>query len=201
MRKNILIFIIIDSYINTQIFNNPRLISNTDFPFLFSSPNNDFNYILTSQKSFKLERRTGNIIGINNTMTYGSNVNYIVDSLNNIYLYLYHEQKYYKITYEPYISFQEASVSLQSKYQYISGMSIIGAFAKNNGFIIYGSYSGFFSTYLIFSHNSEIYRSSIEISHLSSKISCKFIVDSEYVCIEINPNNITAASFYFITLL
>ena len=65
MEKNILIFIILFSHICTQIISNPRLIGNTDFPFLFSSPNNDYNYIMTSQKSYKIERSSGNIIRIN----------------------------------------------------------------------------------------------------------------------------------------
>ena len=50
-------------------------------------------------------------------------------------------------------------------------MITIGTIPLNEEFIIFGRYGN----YLIFSHNSEKYRSSIELNNLSNKISCKYI--------------------------
>ena len=143
MEKYYFIFILFFSLSNSQIFNNPRNLDNNSYPFVFFSPSDDFDYIFTSGKCIKIERSTGNIIRINETINYSSDTIFIVDKSNISYLYLYNKNTYYKITYDPQISFQSFTVRNEPKSVKTYKVSIIGAISKNDGFIIYSKYEGY----------------------------------------------------------
>ena len=146
MNEYFFILIILFNPLQSQIFNNPRMLGSNEYPFLFSPTNDDFNYILTSNKCYKINKDTSLVVWSIDKLEYSSDVIYIVDKSNNIYLYFKNENKNYIIVYEPEVSFTLSTFTFDSSY---SSMIFVGAIPENNDYIIYGKINNIYFFTLI----------------------------------------------------
>ena len=170
------LFFLLFFQINSQIINNPCFLVESSYPFLLSTPTDDYYYMVISGESLKINKESNNVADSEDTMTYTSDFIYIFDNSNNNYIY--YSNQYYKIIYEPFITFSTITVSSKSIYLGSYTMTNVGMIPRDNDFIIYGYYSN----YLIFSSKSQEFRSSQKINGLSSKFSCKFIKNQDFIC-------------------
>ena len=96
----IFLFFFVKDY---EIINNPYLIGSGERPFLLSTKSADYNYVISSQQSFKLKREEG-IINATFQMTdfsYSSKFihvegkgfkNFIIDKENNTFYAIFYEE-------------------------------------------------------------------------------------------------------------
>ena len=87
MEKSFFIFFVLFIQINAEIINNPFILINSSYPFLLSTSNNDYYYVITSGKSLKIERETGSIAQSWSTENYPENFIYILDNSKNNFIY------------------------------------------------------------------------------------------------------------------
>ena len=181
MSKLYFLCIFIFIKIKADIINNPYYLDNSKYPLLLPTSDIDYNYLITSGKSFRIKTENGVIDETKNSITYPPNSILIKDKSNHNYLY--DSYKYYKIDYKDFISFNlipEGSEVIDSK----SSIIIIGSIAKENNFIIYG----LSDNKLFFTNNFEKIFYSEELA--DSKLSCKFIEGEEFICAKIEDDKI-----------
>ena len=79
--------------IKGEIINNPKKISDHQYPFILQTSTEYFIY--TSGENIIINKQTGEIVSIENFLTY--DIPYVIcrDESNNIYIY--YNQKYYQI--------------------------------------------------------------------------------------------------------
>ena len=105
MKKIIFLFIVFIIRTNSQIKENPIFLVNSSNPFVLSTNDNYYYYIITKGKSLKINKESGNIANITtNDFTNSDYINIVDNSYNN---YVYYSGKYYKIKNEPFISYEE----------------------------------------------------------------------------------------------
>ena len=185
MEKSFLFFIIISFQISASIINNPIELTEGSYPILLSSKFDDYNYIITSGKVFKISKENGTIVDTADFLRYNENFISIYD--NNNSNYIYYGNEYYFINYLDFLSYKDIEVSSKSKsFTTTESVNNKGSIAQDNDFIIYGVRSNYF----IFTSKSQEYRSYATINHLSDKFSCKFIEGNEFICAMIINENL-----------
>ena len=133
----------------------------------------DYYNVITKGKDLKINKSTAEIQTKDNSL---SSYIYIFDNSNNNYIYSISSKKYFFINYNPFISYKEFIVNEYPK----SGSTTftrIGGIAQDNEFIIYGRREN----YLLFSTQSQYYRSYKKINDLDNNFSCKFIESENFV--------------------
>ena len=182
-----LFIIIIFIQVYSPIFINPYELIDSSYPVLLSTSSNEYNYLVTSGKCLKITIEDGIIQETEDFVVYDQNFIFLYD--NSHKNYIYYSNKYYYIKYSPFASHEEISVSSKSKIPGNYPMVNIGSIAQNSEFIVYGLYND----YLIFSSQTEEYRASTQIFNIDNKLSCKFIVDNEFICAMIISSKIKLA--------
>ena len=172
-----LLVILFDKTItNIQIKKNPITLTNNENPFVLSTPDDDYYYVITKGKDLKINKESGDIDTIKVNSLTDSDYFYIFENSNNHYVY--NSSKYYKIIYNPFISYEEISVNAKPQTSELDESSFImtnvGSIAqdKDKEFIIYGYYKN----YLLFSGKSREYCAYEKIKEndsLNKKLSCK----------------------------
>ena len=174
MKKLYLLLISIFIQTNSQIKNNLIYLVDKSSPFVLSS-NDSFYYIITQGKYLKINKESGNIENITSYTTISSSYFYIIDNEYNNYKYF--QNKYYKIKYNEFISYEMINGFSQIMFD-SKVISAIGGISNNNELISYG----FYDNYLLFSSYSRYNQASIKIEGIDEKLSCKFIEDENYIC-------------------
>ena len=82
------LFIAFFIYTNSQIKENPIFLVESKNVFVLST-NDDYYYVITTNKSFKIKKGTGDIKEIENKISNIFAYNYLVDNEYNNYLYKY----------------------------------------------------------------------------------------------------------------
>ena len=181
MSKLYFLCILIFIEIKTDIINNPLHLDNRQYPFLLSISDNDYNYLITSGKSFQINTTNGLINETKNTISFPPNSILIKDKSNNNYLY--DSNNFYKIDYKDFISFNPIPKGSEITNP-SSSIIIIGSIAKENNFIIYG----LSDNKLFFSNNFE--KIFVSEKLFNPKLSCKFIEEEEFICAKIEEDKI-----------
>ena len=169
--------------INLQIKENPIFLINKAFPYVLSTNDDDYYYIITEGSSLKINKEYGVIENIyyNPFNQTSFDYFYIVENLSNNYIYSFFSQKYYHIIYNPFITYEEIQIYTEPK----TGNKImvkVGSITQDDEFVIYGYTRDY---YLLFSKKSQYYRAVIRILNINSNLSCKFIEGENYVCVMI----------------
>ena len=182
-----LLVILFDKTIIIQIKKNPITLTNNENPFVLSTPDDDYYYVITKGKDLKINKESGDIDTIKVNSLTDSDYFYIFENSNNHYVY--NSSKYYEIIYNPFISYREISVNAKPQTRESDEsrpliMTNVGSIAQDEEFIIYG----YCNKYLLFSGKSREYRASEKINeynNLDQKLSCKFIIDEFFICASI----------------
>ena len=97
MKKLFFLFFILFIRINSTIKENPIFLTDWIEPFLVITNDNNYFYVITQEKSLKINKESGNIESTsNNTFNLLAYI-YIVDESNNKYLYSLDSKIYYLI--------------------------------------------------------------------------------------------------------
>ena len=179
MKKLYFLIVVLFIKINSQIKENPIFLVQSIDPFVLST-NDDYFYLITLGKNLKIKKESGNIVNI--TDNYAIRINYIFVADNSYNNYVYYDDIYYKIIYNPFLSYEEIEIPPDSEYR---RMKSVGCELNknNNDIFIYGYYE---NDYLVFSTNLGGYSYS-EIKDIKNyKLICKFIEGENFVCAIIN---------------
>ena len=104
----LLLFFFVQTQINEQIKENPILLIKSLYPFVLSTTDENFYYVITKGYSMKVDKESGDIYNISENFLNNSNYIHIFDhSYNN---YIYYSDVYYEIIYNPFISFNRTIV-------------------------------------------------------------------------------------------
>ena len=179
----ILFFIFIFIFeIKTDIINNPFNLGNGKYPFLLSSSYSRTNFLISSEKSYRINKEKGSIEKIDdkNSINYSSNSILIKDRSNNNYIYDKESNKYYKIEYRNEVDdfLYYNIISLATQMTIDKKMNIIGSIAQDNVFIIYG----LIENKLFFTTQFQNIFCTLDIEGINDKISCKHIVEEDFIC-------------------
>ena len=181
------LFFLLFFQINSQIINNPCFLVESSYPFLLSTPTDDYYYMVISGESLKINKESNNVADSEDTMTYTSDFIYIFDNSNNNYIF--YSNKYYEIIYNPFISYKENIINPKPQDgngNGVNNMHNVGSIAKDNDFIIYG----YDNNNLFFSSKSREFRAQQHITNINEKLSCKLVGGEMYVCFMIIINNL-----------
>ena len=97
----VLNFLII--YINyAQTIDNLIILNDKQYPFVIPNSNDNYDYVITSGESLKINKESGNIEK-KNTIFFSHEPLYCYDNSNNNYIY--ESNNLYYITYNPFIKF------------------------------------------------------------------------------------------------
>ena len=187
MNRLVFLIIIIINFINSDISNNFHYLNDGNYPFVLSTDDRDYYYVITSKESFKIEKETGIIKERKETFEYNKNFTYCFDSNNNNFINT--NQQFQMINYESFISFEQISIGWQSPINGVNPNQINyeGCINHDNDFIVYRIINSF----LIFGSKSKNIKSldkKFDI-YVNSEISCKFLEDNKYVCTYIHKQN------------
>ena len=176
MEKLFFIFIIIFE-IKTDIIDNPNLLGNGTYPFLLSSPYNETNFLITSEKIFRLNKENGSIetIYCNDIFNYSQNSILIKDKSKNNFIYDKELDKYYKIEYK---SDGFGMIPIDLNLTNDPNSIIFGSIVQDDYFIIYG----LIEKKIFFSSHSQTIWYSEDINDINNELSCKHIVGKNFIC-------------------
>ena len=179
------LFIVFFVRTNSHIKENPIFLVESENLIVLST-NDDYYYVITSNKSFKIKKDSGDIETIYNNIFNVFDYNYFSDNEYNNYLYKHINNKYslltytlnfdyYKIIYNSSISYNEINIG---KKACLYNMKSVGGIAKENELFIYG-YS---SENLIFIKKSDNNCVCSLRNNINEKLSCKLIEDESFIC-------------------
>ena len=132
MMELFIILIINFSLINSQIKENPIFLNDKGYPFVLES-NDDYYYVVTKGQYLKILISSGQISDHPPNPINSNDFIGFVDHQNNNYVY--YSEKYYKITYNPFISYTEYQITKNPEIEPSIEVDII----KSNGdSILYG---------------------------------------------------------------
>ena len=84
------IFLFIEVSYTQKIFI-PQYKANNKYPFLLPYSDNDYYYLITSNKGLKIKRDDGNINEMGYGLQYSNEAIFCVDIFNNSYIYFLHK--------------------------------------------------------------------------------------------------------------
>ena len=172
-----LYFLFITLFIQSfsQIKQNPIFLVESIYPFVLST-NDNYYYVITMGKNLKIIKESGIIEDNSDNGAIRENYIFISDNSNNNWIYL--SNSYYKIIYEPFLSYDEFIIDQNSEYR---DMTFSGCISKYNidEIIIYGYYQ---NDHLVFSTGLGPY-AFLKIDNIKNyKIICIFIQNEDYTC-------------------
>ena len=127
----VLNFLII--YINyAQTIDNPIILNDKQYPFVIPNSNDNYDYVITSGESLKINKESGNIEK-KNTNFFSHEPLYCYDNSNNNYIY--ESNNLYYITNNPFINI---SSIVQNKNPDSLKGNYTGCIPQDNDFIMYG---------------------------------------------------------------
>ena len=175
MKKLYFLIVVLFIKINSQIKENPIFLVESKNPFVLST-NDDYFYLITIGKNVKIQKESGIII--ENTDNDAIRTDYIFIADNSYNNYIYYDDIYYQIIYDPFLSYEEIEIPQDSEYRQ---MNSVGCVLNNNNddIIIYGYYG---NDYLVFSTNLGGYSYAFISGIKNYKLICKFIEDENFVC-------------------
>ena len=175
MEKLYILFIVLLIQTNQQIKLNPIFIVESKNPVLLST-DDDYFYLLTNGKNFKIEKDSGNIVNYSNNSAAEDDYIFIADNSYNNYVYI--SKIFYHIIYNPFISYQIINIYENEEYNYFKIEGLI-SINNNNNIIAYGYYE---NDYLMFSTNFELFSKISVQGIINYKIICKFLEGESFVC-------------------
>ena len=184
MKNFFILFFILFLKTNLQIKENPIVLIEASYPFLLNSNDNDYYYIITKEKSLKIEKISGVIVEQSINLFNVYDFIHIVDNSNNNYLYKPNSNKYYQIIYNPFITYSDNKISNANTCP--NDMVIAGSLSSGN--IIYGYSNEVENSYIFitFPQNKLAFSQRYDIVN---KMSCKLIGENKnFICI-VNKNN------------
>ena len=134
---------------NSQIEENPICLVNSTNPFVLST-NDDYYYVITIGKNLKIKKESGIIENITDNGATVENYIFISDISYNNYIYI--ANIYFKIIYNPFISYEKIKIEQESIYPNMTTAGFI-SINNTNDIIIYGYYN---NDYLINLKSSKI---------------------------------------------
>ena len=173
---------------------NPIKLIEDSYPFILAFEDEEHYYLITSSNNLKIEKESGNITNRYNNELNLSNFIYISDKLCNNYIYV--SNNYYYINYSSSISFQQVEINFDSRISNPNSFTMVDSIANNNenDFIIYG----YKSQYLIVCIKSLSYCFSYsEDTHLSNRLTCKFINGNIFICARYIYSKLTVSCFEY----
>ena len=203
--KKLYFFLFIGFFIQTNLLikENPIFLVNSKNLIVLST-NDDYYYVITSNKSFKLKKNSGDIKIINNNIFNIFDYNYFSDNEYNNYLYKYINSEnsnklnfeYYKIIYNSGISKNNINFGIKTCS---FNMKPVGSIEKDYELFIYG-YS---SDRLLFIRKSDNDCVNSIRSIIDGKLSCKLINEENFVCAMIINSKLQVDCFkyYIISFL
>ena len=138
------LFIILFIQSNSQIKQNPIFLVESIYPFVLST-NDNYYYVITLGKNLKINKESGIQVNVSDNGAVRENYIFVADnSYNN---WVYYSKAYYKIIYEPFLSYDEFIIDQNSKYK---NLEAVGCISKYNvdEIIIYGYYQNDFLVYM-----------------------------------------------------
>ena len=104
MKKFYFLFVILFIQCNSQIKENPIFLVESIEPFVLST-NDNYYYVITLGKNFKINKESGNIEDISDNGASRANYIFVADNSNNNWVY--YSNAYFKIIYDPFLSYEE----------------------------------------------------------------------------------------------
>ena len=183
MKKLFFLFFILFIRINSTIKENPIFLTDWIVPFLLTTNDNNYFYVITQEKSLKINKESGNIESTsNNTFNLLAYI-YIVDESNNKYLYSLDSKIYYLINYNQFVSYSQNILPQVNDYP--DDIIKVGSLSSQNN-IIYGYSNNERS--LIFLTFPQNYAYNLRIDYVINQLSCKLIENQVFICIIIPEN-------------
>ena len=176
----------------SQTNENPIKLIEDSYPFILALEDEEHYYLITN--NLKIEKESGNITNQYNNELKLSNFIYISDNLYNNYIYV--SNNYYYINYSSSISFQQVEINFDSRISNPNSFTMVDSIANNNenDFITYG----YKSQYLIICIKSLSYCFSYsEDTHLSNRLTCKFINGTIFICARYINSRLTISCFEY----
>ena len=118
MKKFYFLLILLFLKSSLQIKQNPIYLVDRKNPFVLSS-NDNYYYVITIGNNLKINQESGNME--NNTDNYADEESYIFIADNSYNNYLYYSNEYYKIIYNPFLSYEKLNIN-----EYYSNFKPIG---------------------------------------------------------------------------
>ena len=166
MKKLYFLIVVLFIKINSQIKENPIFLVASKNPFVLSS-NDDYFYLITIGKNLKIQKESGIITENTDNNTIRTDYIFIADnSYNN---YIYYDDIYYKIIYNPFLSYEQIEIPPNSEYRQMKSVGFV-LNNNDNDIIIYGYYE---NDYLVFSTNLIGYSFSKITNIKNYKLICK----------------------------
>ena len=187
--KKLYFFLFFVFFIRTksQIKKNPIFLVEAENIFVLST-NDDYYYVLTTNKDFKIKKESGDIETISNNTFNISDYKYLEDKAYNNYLYKHTNNEYYnrnyklnfeyyQIIYNSFVSYKEITSEFGKKNCSFN-METVGGIAKDKEVFIYGYSSNLLLFIRKFDNNCV---NSIR-KNINEKLSCKIIENGNFVC-------------------
>jgi len=193
MEISFFLFNILFIQTNLEIKVNPIFLIEKQYPYILSTNDNGYYYLVAKDINLKIDKESGSIVSESeNNFRVLYNDLYIADNQYNNYLYSHTLKNYYHIIYNPQINFQETNIVAQLD-QDLDSLTLVGSIPQNNDFIIYG----YTTDYLLFLRQSQIHPATAQIICIGNHLSCKFINDDKYICTMIINNNLVIYLFNY----
>ena len=110
----LILFIQTISQVNIRIKDNPIFLTEHENPFVLSTTDDlDYYYVITKGINLKINKKSGDICNQSDNSFTSSNYIYFFDNSNNNYIY--YSNEYYKINYNPSISFEKFVINWDKK--------------------------------------------------------------------------------------
>ena len=110
----LILFIQTISQVNIRIKDNPIFLTVHENPFVLSTTDDpDYYYVITKGINLKINKKSGDICNQSDNSFTSSNYIYFFDNSNNNYIY--YSNEYYKINYNPFISYEKFEINLDKK--------------------------------------------------------------------------------------
>ena len=178
------LFIILFIQFNLKIKQNPIFLVESIYPFVLST-NNNYYYVITLGKNLKINKESGILEDISDNGAVRENYIFVADNSNNNWVY--YTKEYFKIIYDPFLSYEEFGIEQNSVYRDLISVGCISKY-NSNDIIIYGHYH---SDYLAFSTNLGPY-AYLQLENIKNyKFICTFIQNEDYTCGIIMGNKLT----------
>jgi len=188
---------------NEQLIENPKIILSGDKNPIVFNGNEQYYHIINTEKIYIIEKFTGNIKVINDSIPYSSSYFLCEDESNNHFLYS--NKVYYKINLD--INYQ--SIYLNNMFTISSDAKFVGCLKHiqykkgndldigNGEIIIYGKtgYDGIFFYYINKKNGNKI-NYSYYYNSIEENITCKLIYKVMYICGFFSQNKIRLLIIY-----
>ena len=184
MKKFYFLLVILFIQYNSQIKQNPIFLVESIEPFVLSAGDNCC-YVMTLGEDLRVNEESGVREDISGDGAVRENYIFVAgDSYDS---WVYYSKAYFKIIYDPFLSYDEFEIEQNSEYQHLESVGCISKYNVDE-IIIYGYYQ---NDFLVFSTGLGPYAIR-EIPNIKgNKLICTFIQSEDYTCGLIMDNTLT----------